>query len=175
MWRWLPAAGVVGLLIATQRELAAQPVTPQPTVIVGSSNDDANDLRWRVGRCLMGISYGSPLKLSLAVAGGLRRAFEHRSVCSYGAVHLGLGGTRGSLGTAVTFGSFGSAVGASGGVLRTFGAPGGDAQRFRTYVGGSVHLWPVLGFHTEIGRYQLLTRAGEDAQSITTWSIGFGY
>lgn len=155
--------------------VAAQPVPPAPTVIVGSSNDDANDQRWRVGRCLMGLSYGSPLKLSVAVAGGLRRAFEHRSVCSYGAVHLGLGGTRASLGTAVTFGRFGSAVGLSGGVLRTFGAPSGDAQRFRTYVGGSVHLWPLLGFHSEIGRYQLITRDGEGGQQITTWSFGFGY
>ncbi len=155
----------------------AQPVAPRPTVVGGGSQlpDDADDMRWRMSRCLLGLSYGSPLKLSVSAAGGLRRAFEDRSVCAYGAVHLGLGGTRASLGTAVTLGRFGSAVGLSGGVIRTFGAPGGDALRYRTYVGGSVHLWPVLGFHTDLGTYSLLTRDGEAAQRITTWSVGFGY
>lgn len=164
-------------LVVPSARLAAQPVSPQPTVLVGSDrqSDEADDMRWSMSRCLLGLSYGAPLKLSIAAAAGLRRAFEDRSVCTYGAVHLGLGGTKASLGTAVTLGRFGSAVGVSGGVLRTFGAPGGEAKRVRTYVGGSVHVWPVLGFHTDIGSYRLLTRNGEAAQRITTWSIGFGY
>jgi hypothetical protein len=162
--------------VAASAGLQAQPVVPAGTVNAASQgSDDADDQRWRLTRCLLGLSYGSPLKLSVAAAGGLRRAFTHRSVCSYGAVHLGLGGTRASLGTAVTFGRFGSALGVSGGVLRTFGAPAGDALRFRTYTGASVHLWPILGVHTEIGRYRLLTRDGEASQQLTTWSVGFGY
>lgn len=164
-------------LVLPNARIGAQPVAPPPTVLVGSASqpDFEDDTGWGMSRCLLGLSYGSPLKLSVAAAAGLRRAFEDRSVCTYGAVHLGLGGMKASLGTAVTLGRFGSAVGVSGGVLRTFGAPGGDAQRFRTYVGGSVHVWPVLGFHTDIGTYQLLTRNGEAAQRITTWSVGFGY
>lgn len=137
--------------------------------------DLADDNRWRVDRCLLGLSYGSPLKLSVAAAGGLRRAFASRSVCAYGAAHLGLGGTRASLGSAVTLGRFGSALGVSGGVLRTFGSPGGDAQRWRNYVGGSVHVWPLLGVHTEVGAYSLVTRTGESGQRLITWSVGFGY
>lgn len=137
--------------------------------------DLADDNRWRVDRCLLGVSYGSPLKLSVAAAGGLRRAFASRSVCAYGATHLGLGGTRASVGTAVTLGRFASALGVSGGVLRTFGSPGGDAQRWRNYVGGSVHVWPLLGVHTELGAYSLVTRTGEAGQRLITWSVGFGY
>ncbi len=137
--------------------------------------DLADDNRWRVDRCLLGLSYGSPLKLSVAAAGGLRRAFASRSVCAYGAAHLGLGGTRASLGTAVTIGRYASALGVSGGVLRTFGSPGGDAHRWRNYVGGSVHVWPLLGVHTELGAYSLVTRGSEAGQRLVTWSVGFGY
>jgi hypothetical protein len=90
-------------------------------------------------------------------------------------VHLGLGGVRGSLGTAVTFGRYGSALGVSGGLLRTFGNPGGNADPRRSYVGGSVHLWPLLALHTEIGAYSRVSRDGESAQRILLWSVGFGY
>lgn len=137
--------------------------------------DLADDDRWRLDRCLLGLSYGSPLKLSIAAAGGARRAFASRSVCAYGAAHLGLGGTRASVGSAVTLGRLGSAVGVSGGALRTFGNPLGDATPWRTYVGGSVHVWPLLGIHTELGAYSLVTRTGEAGQRLVTWSVGFGY
>jgi hypothetical protein len=137
--------------------------------------DLADDNRWRLDRCLLGLGYGSPLKLSVAAAGGARRAFASRSVCAYGAAHLGLGGTRASVGSAVTIGRLGSAVGVSGGALRTFGSPGGDAARWRNYVGGSVHVWPLLGVHTELGAYSLVTRSGEAGQRLVTWSVGFGY
>ena len=173
-------AAVVALSLAAAHVLApvlhAQPVSAPRTLPVASAgDDDADDRRWRPARCLLGLSYGSPLKLSIAAAGGLRRAFTDRTVCAYGAAHVGLGGARASLGTAVTIGRFGSAIGVSGGVLRTFGAPAGEAQRFRTYVGGSVHLWPLLGIHSDLGAYQLLTRTGEEAQRLVTWSVGFGY
>ncbi len=150
---------------------------PPPTPVAPSANqpDEADDKRWRAQRCLLGVSYGSPLKLYVAAAAGMRRAFDSRSVCSYGAVHLGLGGVRGSVGTAVTFGRYGSALGVSGGILRTFGNPGGDADPRRSYVGGSVHLWPLLALHTEIGAYSRVARTGEAAQRILLWSVGFGY
>ena len=177
----LGLAGVCALLLlgavlgATPVTLHAQ-VRPEPTVpVTRMVGDEADDTRWRVQRCLLGLSYGSPLRLYVAAAGGLRRAFEDRSVCAYGAVHLGLGGARGSLGSAVTFGSYGSAVGVSGGVLRTFGNPGGSADPRRSYVGGSVHLWPLLALHTEFGAYTRVSREGEAAQRILLWSVGFGY
>jgi hypothetical protein len=152
-------------------------VQPEPSVraVLSGAQDEANDKRWHVSRCLLGVSYGSPLKVYVAGAVGLRRAFEDRTVCSYGAVHLGLGGARASLGTAVTLGRFGSALGVSGGVLRTFGNPGGDADPSRNYVGGSVHVWPIIALHTEIGAYTRVARAGEAAQRILVWSVGFGY
>ena len=152
----------------------AQP-NPAVRAVLSGAQDEANDKRWHLSRCLVGVSYGSPLKLYVAGAAGLRRAFDDRTVCSYGAVHLGLGGARASLGTAVTIGRFGSALGVSGGVLRTFGNPGGDADPRRNYLGGSVHVWPIIALHTEFGAYTRVARAGEAAQRILVWSVGFGY
>jgi hypothetical protein len=154
--------------------LSAQP-SPSPRGILSGAVDDADDTRWRPARCLLGLSYGSPLRLYVAAAAGLRRAYEARTVCAYGAAHVGLGGARGSLGTAVTIGRYGSALGVSGGLLRTFGNPGGDADPRRSYVGGSVHVWPALAVHTEFGAYTRMSRAGEAAQRILVWSVGFGY
>lgn len=173
---------IAGLLFAAAIAATSAPPlasqVPPPTAVPSapaSDQDDANDKRWRAQRCLLGLSYGSPLKLHVAAAAGLRRAFDSRSVCSYGAVHLGLGGARASLGTAATFGRYGSGLGVSGGILRTFGNPGGDADPRRSYLGGSVHLWPLLALHTELGAYSRIARDGESAQRILVWSVGFGY
>lgn len=175
---WFGAAALWTSLCLLPTALHAQAGAGGPRVTPSQRSLDpdlADDNRWRLDRCLLGLSYGSPLKLSVAAAGGLRRAFAARSVCAYGAAHLGLGGTRASIGSAVTLGRLGSAIGVSGGVLRTFGSPAGDAQRWRNYVGGSVHMWPLLGVHTELGAYSLLTRTGEAGQRLVTWSVGFGY
>lgn len=177
------ALGVAVLGAAPLARVAAQgtagaPVAPpavRPDARDADRADPADDNRWRADRCLFGLSYHSLTKVTAAVAGGLRRSFAPRSVCAYGAAHVGLGGTRASVGSAVTIGHLGSAIGVSGGVLRTFGRPGGDADPWRTYVGGSVHVWPLLGIHTEIGAYSLVTRAGEAGQRLVTWSVGFGY
>jgi len=65
----------------------------------------------------------------------------------------------------------------TGGVLRTFNDPMGALAR-RTYVGGSVHLWPLLALGGELGYY---TRVGTDPAGTTrrrgliTWSTGFGF
>lgn len=177
------ALGAVALSAAPCTHVAAQaaagaPVLP-PVVRADTReagrDDPANDDRWRADRCLFGLGYHSLTKVTAAITGGLRRSFAPRSVCTYGAAHLGLGGTRASVGSAVTLGHLGSAIGVSGGVLRTFGRPGGDAAPWRTYVGGSVHVWPLLGVHTEIGAYSLVTRAGEAGQRLVTWGVGFGY
>lgn len=154
-------------VLAASAQRAASPATTR--------DDPANDNRWRVDRCQFGLSYHSLTKVTAAITGGVRRSFEPRSVCTYGAAHLGLGGTRASVGSAVTIGRFASALGVSGGVLRTFGAPAGDAVPWRTYVGGSVHLWPLLGIHSELGAYSLLTRRGEAGRRLVTWSVGIGY
>ena len=172
---------VLGVLIVAlgPRALRAQPTmaprTPSALETGIAAEDPADDQRWRLDRCLLGVSYHAATKLTIAAAGGVRRAFERRSVCAYGAAHLGIGGARASVGTAVTIGRFASAVGVSGGLLRTFGGPGADAVPGRTYVGGSVHLWPLLGIHTEVGAYSLVTRAGEAGHRLVTWGVGFGY
>lgn len=170
---------VIGVLLpsaALSATVSAQ-VQPAPAVrpILSGVNDDADDRRWHMSRCLLGVSYGSPLKVYVSAAAGLRRAFDARTVCTYGAVHLGLGGVRTSLGTAVTLGRFGSALGVSAGVLRTFGNPAGNADARRSYVGGSVHVWPVFALHSEFGAYSRVARSGEGPQRIFVWSAGFGY
>jgi hypothetical protein len=181
MW----ALALALLLLSGQAEAQrVQPtgVLPAPSVQSQASAepDEADDTRWRLDRCLLGLGYHSVTKVSVAAAGGLRRAFEPRSVCLYGAAHLGLGGMRSELGTAVTIGRFASALGVSGGLLRTFGSPAGDALPWRTYAGGSVHLWPLLGIHTEFGAYQRLGDAGlaagdGAARRLFVWAVGFGY
>jgi hypothetical protein len=177
-WRRSARALVAGLLACGlwAPEAPAQPVLAAlRTGVSAEAEDPANDLRWQLDRCLLGLGYHSVMKVTAAAAGGARRAFERRSVCVYGAAHVGLGGTRASVGSAVTIGRFASAVGVSGGLLRTFGRPGGDAVPWRTWVGGSVHLWPLLGVHTEVGAWSLLTRPGESGQRLVTWGVGFGY
>lgn len=172
----LAAALCVAAAIHPRATVHAQAL-PEPSVgaVLSGAQGDADDQRWHISRCLLGLSYGSPLKAYVAGAVGVRRAFDARTVCSYGAAHLGLGGARASLGTAVTLGRYGSALGVSGGVLRTFGNPGGDADPRRSYVGGSVHVWPLLALHSEFGAYTRVARSGEAAQRILIWSVGFGY
>lgn len=185
--RWrrvLAVAGIGAAALLAPRLTEAQPLaeTARFATSPGARRppDPADDTRWRLDRCLMGLGYHSLTRLSAGVAGGLRRAFEPRSVCLYGAAHVGLGGAQAALGSAVTLGRLGSAVGVSGGLLRAFGRPGGDATPWRSYAGGSVHVWPLLGIHSELGAYQ---RLGQDAPAVDggtprrllVWSVGFGY
>jgi hypothetical protein len=166
------------LVLLAPVQLRAQPLQPASLAAgrppASAPSDEVNDGRWRADHCLLGLGYHSVTKVSVAVAAGLRRAFEARSVCAYGAAHLGLGGTRTEIGSAVTLGSLGSALGVSGGLLRTFGQPAGSSP-WRTYVGGTVHLWPLLGIHTEVGAYTLLARTAGVRDRVVTWGVGFGY
>ena len=90
---------------------------------------------------------------------------------------MGFGGASFNVGLANSMGRFGSGVAITGGVLRTFNDPMG-ALAGRTYVGGSVHLWPLLALGGEVGYY---TRVGTDPAGTThrrgllTWSTGFGF
>ncbi len=65
----------------------------------------------------------------------------------------------------------------TGGVLRTFGGALNATAR-RTYVGGSVHVWPLLAIGGEIGYYVRLgdaSNASTHQRRIVTWSAGFGF
>jgi hypothetical protein len=108
---------------------------------------------------------------------GWVRESEQRTWCFLGAGKVGFGGASFNVGLANSMGHFGSGVAITGGVLRTFNDPMGALAK-RTYVGGSVHLWPLLALGGEVGYY---TRIGTDPAGTThrrgllTWSTGFGF
>lgn len=135
--------------------------------------------KWAWGQCMLGLTYGQPMKLALAYGGGL----VHESMtggadtCVFGAAKVGFGGARGTIGVGRSWGTLGGGVALSGGVLRTFnGAWGATAQR--TYVGGGLSLWPLLALGGEIGYYVRLgdePGASDRQRRIITWSTGFGF
>jgi hypothetical protein len=48
----------------------------------------------------------------------------------------------------------------------------------RTYVGGSVHLWPILALGGEIGVYRRMGSDGPGttrSRTLLAWSTGFGF
>ncbi|HYW31710.1 MAG TPA: hypothetical protein VE869_09405 [Gemmatimonas sp.] len=98
-------------------------------------------------------------------------------ICAFGAAKVGFGAARGTIGIGRSNGPLGSGVALSGGVMRTFGGAWGATPR-RTYVGGGITVWPVLGLGAEIGYY---VRLGDEAgastrqRRILTWSAGFGF
>ena len=133
---------------------------------------------WSLEQCMLGVSYGAPLKLAAAWAGGLK--YEHpeggNDVCFFGAGKVGFGGARMSAGVGTSLGPLGGGALLSVGVLRTFDEPL-NALAKRTYVGASLHVLPLLALGGEIGWY---TRIGNDPpgapkRSMITWSAGFGF
>lgn len=139
-----------------------------------STHDDVGG--WRFDQCLGGLTYGAPLKLAVAWAGGMRKELDNgQDVCAFVSPKIGLGGARISAGLARTFGTFGSGLAMSGGILRTFGAPS-YADRMSTYAGGSLHVFPILGIGLELGTYRRLGGIdGQGRKSIIIWSAGFGF
>lgn len=133
--------------------------------------------QWQFEQCMGGLTYGAPLKWALSYGMGLVRETEQRDWCFLGAAKVGFGGASLSAGLANSMGHFGSGVAVTGGVLRTFNDPMGAIAR-RTYVGGSVHLWPILALGGEVGLYR---RMGSDApgtprgRTMLVWSTGFGF
>jgi hypothetical protein len=133
---------------------------------------------WSVQQCMLGLTYGAPMKLAVAWGGGL--VYEQpdggADVCLFGAAKVGFGGARLSTGVGRSIGALGGGAAVSAGVLRTFNGPVNASPR-RTYVGASLHLFPVFALGGEIGWY---TRIGDDPagaprRSMLTWSAGFGF
>ncbi len=169
-----------GLLVSTALSLF--------TIASDLHAQSTSESSWSLGQCIGGLSYGSPLKLAASYGGGLRYEPMHGGpdidYCTFGVAQLGLGGTRVAVGQGASFGSIGSAVMVSGGIMRTFGAPS-RATRMRTYAGVSVHVLPLLAFGFEIGLYRRLgdgvadpvggAPRNQDKKSLLIWSVGFGY
>jgi hypothetical protein len=136
----------------------------------------AQETRW--GRCVVGISYGAPLKLAVSTAYGrvVEGAGDGHDLCHYASARLGIGGARATVGTMRTVSRWGGALGVSAGVLRTFGSPL-HAQRWRNYAGASVQLLPAIALGGELGYYVRLGGdvSGAPARRMVTWSVGFGF
>lgn len=125
-----------------------------------------------------GLTYGAPLKWALSYGGGLlHEPVEGRDVCALVVGKVGLGGVQASAGVGTSFGAVGSGVMLTGNILRTFGSPLNASPR-STYVGASVHLWPLLALGGELGYY---VRMGDDENAPSSgkrfvgWSAGFGF
>lgn len=162
----MAALGVaVGAILAGRGEAGAQAPPARAKVA------------WRVDQCLGGLTYGAPYKWALAYGMGLVRESDTSDWCVLAATKVGLGAVSANVGLANSLGRFGSGASLTAGVLRTFGHPL-DAAARRTYVGGSVHLWPIVGLGGELGVY---ARVGTDPAGTTArrrlvvWSLGFGF
>lgn len=163
----------------------ATPVLAQSAPVAGASAERGAGIAtttpsgssWQFDQCMGGLTYGAPLKWALSYGMGLVHESEKRDWCLLGAAKVGFGGASMSVGVANSLGHWGSGVAVTGGVLRTFNDPMGAIAK-RTYVGGSVHLWPLLALGGEVGLYR---RLGSDVPGTThgrtmvTWSTGFGF
>lgn len=175
------AAWLAGLLCcATPLCVApalAQPVSGGATAAAARPATPPKPPEWQFDQCMGGLTYGAPLKWALSYGMGLVRETEKRDWCFLGAAKVGLGGASLNVGIANSMGHFGSGVAITGGVLRTFNDPMGALAK-RTYLGGSVHLWPILALGGEVGVYR---RMGTDpagvsrGRNLLVWSTGFGF
>lgn len=174
----LPVALPVALLLSgdvggTQpRPIPAGVTAPRDTASAGRKA-----AAWHLDQCMAGLTYGAPLKWAAAYGMGLVREYDASDVCLLAAAKVGLGGAGLHLGMANAFGMFGGGTAVTVGMLRTFNRPL-DAVANRTYVGGSLHGWPVAAIGGEVGWY---TRVGGDPPGVSTprrllvWSAGFGF
>ncbi|MGV3708014.1 MAG: hypothetical protein ACO1Q7_04170 [Gemmatimonas sp.] len=163
------AARVFALMVLASTVAQAQSAS-------GRDADAPSSGGWHRDQCLGGLTYGGPLKLAVSWAGGLRKELASgQDVCAFVSPKIGLGGARLTTGVAKTFGTFGSGLAISGGILRTFGAPS-YADRMSTYAGGSLHVFPLLGIGLEVGSYHRLGGIdGQGRKSIIVWSAGIGF
>ncbi len=158
------------------RAVQAQ-IMPTPAGATAPAAPSTPEMRWRVGQCMGGITYGAPFKWAVSYGGGMIYEGDRLDLCALAVAKVGLGGAGASIGLAKSYGSLGTGSAITGGILRTFGNPLNATAR-RTYVGGAVHLWPVLVLGGEIGYY---VRLGHDAggashgKKVVTWSAGFGF
>lgn len=149
---------------------------------VRNSQRDSADARgglpvWAWDQCLGGLTYGQPFKLAVAYGGGLlhESMTGGADVCVFGAAKIGFGAARASVGIGRSSGPLGKGVAFNAGVLRTFGSAWGATPK-RTYAGGGVNVWPLLGLGGEIGYYVRIGSGDPNYQRhIITWSAGFGF
>lgn len=157
--------------------VAQAQVTPTPAGATAPATPSTPEMRWRFDQCMGGITYGAPFKWALSYGGGMVYEGDRIDLCALAVAKVGLGGAGASVGLAKSYGSMGSGSAITAGIIRTFGDPLNATAR-RTYVGGSVHLWPLLALGGEIGYY---VRLGDGAGSsshgkqVITWSTGFGF
>lgn len=178
MVRRATCAGAIVASAVSAAVVGAQ-TAPAPVAIADTTRrtTPAATPRWQFDQCMGGLTYGAPLKWALSYGMGFVRESEQRDWCFLGAAKVGFGGASMNVGIANSMGHWGSGVAITGGVLRTFNDPMGALAK-RTYVGGSVHLWPLLALGGEIGVYR---RIGSDASGTTrsrnliVWSTGFGF
>lgn len=135
--------------------------------------------RWMWDHCLSGFTYGQPFKVALSYAQGFVRESNTGGAdyCAFGAAKVGFGAVRGTIGFGRSTGPLGTGMAINGGILRTFGSSWGATPK-RTYVGGAVNFWPILGLGGEIGYFvRMGDRAGapQKQKRIITWSVGFGF
>ncbi|MBL0892705.1 MAG: hypothetical protein IBJ19_19125 [Gemmatimonadaceae bacterium] len=167
----------VGSARVVRAQAAAEPVAMQAgSARVARDTVTRTAPRWHFDQCMGGLTYGAPFKFALAYGMGYVRESETTDWCFLGAAKVGLGGASFNVGLANSLGHWGSGTAVTAGILRTFDNPLGALAK-RTYVGGSVHLWPLLALGGEVGYYVPLGRdaQGERGKGMVTWSAGFGF
>lgn len=134
---------------------------------------------WHLDQCIAGITYGGPHKLAAAWGGGLLRESTTGGddTCLMAVGKIGLGAASASAGIGRSVGHLGGGVTLTGGVLRTLSGSLNTTPR-RTYVGGSLHVWPLVAIGGEIGYYVRVgdaSGASDFQRHVITWSAGFGF
>ena len=170
----VPVAFLVPIVAA---EAQTRPVPAAVTTPRDTGSERRSAASWHVDQCMAGLTYGAPLKWAAAYGMGLVREYAASDVCLLAVAKVGIGGAGLHVGVANAFGMFGGGTAVTVGTLRTFDRPL-DALANRTYVGASIHAWPVLAVGGEFGWY---TRVGVDptgsvtARRLLVWSTGFGF
>ncbi len=165
-----------GTTTAWTRVAQAQ-VPVAPSGASAPATPSTPEMRWRFDQCMGGVTYGAPFKWALAYGGGMVYEGDRLDLCALAVAKIGLGGAGASIGLAKSFGSMGTGTAITGGIIRTFSDPLNATAR-RTYVGGSVHVWPVLALGGELGYYVRLgdaAGASSHGKQVITWSAGFGF
>lgn len=171
------ATGIVASSLTAPASVARAQVATPPVGASAPTVPSTPEMRWRFDQCMGGLTYGAPFKWALSYGGGYVYEGDRLDLCALAVAKVGVGGAGASIGLAKSFGSLGSGSAITGGIIRTFGNPLNASAR-RSYVGGAVHLWPLLALGGEIGYYvRLGDTPGEDtrAKRMITWSAGFGF
>ena len=155
---------------------AQVPVPVSPARALGDSTLRTPATRWQFDQFMGGLTYGAPLKWALSYGMGWVRESEQRDWCFLGAAKMGFGGASLNVGLANSLGHWGSGVALTAGVLRTFNDPLGALAK-RTYVGGNLHVWPLLALGGDVGYYVPIGRdaPGTKGKGLLVWSTGFGF